>query len=126
MSVKGSFRLAGNAIAPANEDVAITMSGALTAYNGVIPAGSMTAFSQGFKFKGSAPGGGKMNVRLTTKDGILYKVQASAKNFSVGVGPGLPPLGTVTVRVGKDCFAMTLACTANAAGNRQTCKPPRR
>ncbi len=121
MSVKASFRLAGNAIAPASETFAVTLVGEFTAYSGVIPGGSLIPINHGFKFKGSVPGGGKMNVRLTSKDGQLYKVSATAKTFSAG--GTVAPVGTVTVRVGQDCFAITLPCT-NKNG-RQVCKPAR-
>jgi hypothetical protein len=123
MRLTATFRLAGTAIAPASEDVVVSFAGVTTAYQGLIPAGSLVPTSHGFKFKGSVPGGGQMNVKLTSKDGLLYKLTASAKTFTVG--GSVAPLGTVTLRVGKDCFALTLPCAVGSGGTRETCRPAR-
>lgn len=123
MKVTASFRLAGNVIAPGSEDVAVSLSGVTTAYNGLIPAGSLVATKQGFKFKGSVSGGGELNLKLTSKDGQAYKLAASAKLFSAG--GSLSALGTVTLRIGKDCFALTLPCVVGGGGSSETCKAPR-
>jgi hypothetical protein len=123
MKVNATFRLAGTAIDPATEPLAVTLAGATTAYNGVIPGGTLVPITHGFKFRGSVPGGGNMNVKLTSKDGKLFKVSASAKTFTAG--GTIAPLGTATVRVGQDCFALTLPCAANVSGTRETCRPRR-
>jgi hypothetical protein len=116
MKVTASFRLAGNVIAPGSEEVAVSLSGATTtAYNGMIPAGSLVVTKQGFKFKGSVSGGGEINLKLTTKDRLTYKVGASAKTFSAG-GSLLSPRGTVMWRVERDCFALTVPCATSGGG----------
>jgi hypothetical protein len=124
MKVTAGFHLAGNVIAPGSEDVAVSLSGATTAYNGLIPGGSLIATKQGFKFKGSVSGGGEITLKLTSKYGVTYKLAASAKTFSAGVGP-LVPRGTVTLRIGQDCFELTVPCALSGGGSGQVCKPPR-
>jgi hypothetical protein len=122
MKVTGTFRLPGSVIEPGSESIAIQLAGPVLAYNAQIPAGAALAKSHGWKFKGSAPGGGQMNVALTTKDGVAFKQIARANTFTAG--GSITPLGTVTFRVGNDCFAATLPCLTKGSG-REVCRPAR-
>jgi hypothetical protein len=122
LKLRATFRVAGTTIAPGSEDFALAMTGTGTIYNASI-AGGLIPSGTGFKFSGLVPGGGKLAVKLRSRDGVLYKLLASAKGFSAA-GSGLP-VGTVTARVGNDCFTVALPCAASRGGRREVCKPAR-
>ncbi len=118
--VRGTFRLAGNNVNFADDDFELRLGGAGSVYSGTVADG-LVPTRGGFKYRGPATGGGTINVKLRTRDGLLYKVAASASGFSSA--GSLVPEGTTTLRVGDDCFARTLACKAAAGGRSEVCKP---
>jgi hypothetical protein len=87
-------------------------------------AGGLEAAGHGFRFVGAVPGGGTLNLKLRTRDGVRFRVTAAAKGFSAGAAT--PPLATTTLRIGNDCFALATPCSANGSGTREVCKRPRR
>jgi hypothetical protein len=118
--VRGLFRLAGNALNFASDPFELRVSGTGAVYSGTV-AGGLQAMHGGFQFSGPAAGGGTLDVKLRTRDGLLYRITASASGFSAAGSAA--PNGTTTIRVGDDCFAATLAC--RAAGQTEVCKPTR-
>jgi len=119
LRMRGSFRLAGNALDFASDDFELRLTGTGTAYSGVV-AGGLAATHGRFTFSGPAAGGGAIDVKITAKRGLLYHVTASASGFSAA-GSAVPN-GTAIVRVGDDCFAATVACTGAADGQTEVCK----
>ncbi len=122
LRVRGSFRVAGNTFDAGSEDVAVSLSGVGTAYATTL-TGGLEPMSSGFKFNGTAPGGEHLSLKLRTRDGLSYKVSASANGFSAG-GSALP-LGTVRLRIGNDCYEISLPCESRQNGQREVCKPAR-
>jgi hypothetical protein len=120
--LRGTFRLAGNVLAPGSDTAELSLVGAGTVYDATI-AGGLPPSNGGFSFSGPVPGAGQLTLKLRTRDGLAYKISASAKGFSAGGSS--PPTGTTTFRIGNDCFAVTLPCTASGGGTREVCKPPR-
>jgi len=120
IKVRADFRVAGNMLDPGTEDVAmqLTTTGG-TVYSGTV-AGGLTLTGSCYKFNGVVPGGGTLNLKLRTKDHVLFKLTGSAKGFAVGTTS--PPLATTMVRIGNDCFALPAPCHANSKGTRETCK----
>jgi len=119
--LKGTFILAGNALDPATDDVGLRLSGASTVYDGSVAGGLLPA-KKGFKFVGAATtGGGELNIKLKTKDGLSFKVTAIAKKTNSS-GSAVP-LGTALFRIGNDCFAASVPCRSASAGKVEVCKP---
>lgn len=121
VKVRADFRIAGNGLDPAAEDVALEVATAGgVVYAGTV-AGGLTPSGSGFKFTGPVPGGGTLSLKLRTRDGVLFKLFGAAKGFTAGTTT--PPLATTTLRIGNDCFALGAPCRANTKGTREVCKP---
>jgi hypothetical protein len=119
LRLRGSFRLAGNVLDPATETFEVRVDGTATAADAATPGG-LTPTRGGFKFRGPSTGGGTLNVKLSAKDERLYKLVVSVSGFDATGSAA--PVGTTTVRIGDDCFAVTLPCTTTAGGQTTVCK----
>ncbi len=120
--MRGAFRLSANLIDFATEPVEVRLSGVGTVVSATTN-GNLVPIHHGFKFRGPALGADTIDVKFTSKDGRAYKVVASAKGLDAN--GSIAPEGTTLVRIGDDCFAVTLPCTSSAGGQSEVCKPPR-
>ncbi len=119
LRVRGTFHLAANALDFASDPFEVRLSGATTVASGVVATG-LAPIHHGFKYHGPAAGGGTLNVRLTSKDGRRYKITAAVTGLTA-TGSAVPE-GTTMVRIGDDCFAVTLPCASKSNGQSEVCK----
>ncbi len=120
IKIRADFRVAGSILDPATEDLELRLATATaTVYDGTVTGGLIVS-GRGFKFNAPVAGGGTLHLKLRTKDGVLYKLTATAKGFTAGATS--PPLATTRVRIGNDCFVVPTPCHANSKGTREVCK----
>ena len=125
----------GVSIAPATEAVSFVVEGDhQLLYQADIPAGGLTALSDGtaFVFRSpprrlavsQAPGGLSAGAALDIRRaGAVYRLRARFDHLDV---PGLattPHFAKVLVKIGDDCFSAILVCSAHGPGLR--CVPER-
>jgi hypothetical protein len=122
LRIRGTVRTGDSVLDFGSEGFELRLSGVAPVVSAVT-TGPLVATRNGFKYRGPLAGGGTLSLRLTTKDGRVFRLVAAASGLDASGSP--TPTGTTTVRVGADCFAATLACNTSGGGQNVVCKKGR-